>query len=98
MACRDYYQVVSDNARIRRGDKQFMGTSCWQTQGWGNVGGISGLGWQTGGTIGGKIMYSDSFIFSPDNLGMDVTDNKLINIKMKTVRQVRRSNLFYNKY
>lgn len=53
------------------------------TQGWSYHPDISGFGWQTGGYVGGDIVGTDPFMFSPDNVGTDITDNKLITVRMK---------------
>ncbi|MGG1516284.1 hypothetical protein ABE504_12770 [Paenibacillus oryzisoli] len=44
---------------------------------------VSGFGWQSGGFIGGTNGSSDPYIVSADNLGVNLTNNKIMKIKMK---------------
>ncbi|MDF2923759.1 MAG: hypothetical protein K0R57_2673 [Paenibacillaceae bacterium] len=62
-------------------------TKAWKfglnTEGWSGNGHVSGFGWQTGGYAGGSITGIDPFIMSPDNIGTDITGNKLVTVRMK---------------
>ncbi|GBF72939.1 hypothetical protein PA598K_01218 [Paenibacillus sp. 598K] len=53
------------------------------TEGWGSYFGISNFGWQEGGYVGGDIWYGDAQFFSPDHIGLDLTNHTIVKIKMK---------------
>lgn len=71
----DCVRIPTDNAMDWEFDEN--------TNGLGASYGISGFGWQSGGTVGGNISNSDPQIYSSDNLGTNISNRKIIKIKMK---------------
>ncbi|HEX3043374.1 MAG TPA: FG-GAP-like repeat-containing protein [Bacillota bacterium] len=53
------------------------------TEGWTVLNQITGFGFQTGGYIGGNVTGPDPSLLSNSGLGLDITNNKTIKVKMK---------------
>ena len=52
-------------------------------EGWYSGNNISGFGWQTGGFIEGNITGSDAFIYSGNNLNININTNKFVVVSLK---------------
>jgi len=65
------------------------------TEGWGNEFGISNYGWKDGGYIGGDIWYGDAQFFSPDQIGLDLTDRKLVKIRMQNLTSSTKGTFYF---
>ncbi|MBB6670763.1 RICIN domain-containing protein [Cohnella nanjingensis] len=52
------------------------------TEGWSAQSGITGFG-ASGGVLNGTVTQKNAFMTSGDNLGIDITNNKVIRIRMK---------------
>lgn len=73
--------VYLDRVFVVESDNNWTFTST--AEGWTSGNDISGFGWQSGGYIGGTVTGPQPYIYSPDNLGLDISTNKKIQIRMK---------------
>jgi hypothetical protein len=64
-----------------------VGNPMWEfandTESWTSGNNISGFGWQTGGYIGGAITGYDAYILSGDNLGINISNRRFVNLRIK---------------
>ena len=63
------------------------------TEGWSGSG-VSGFAWQTGGYIGGNLSSDNPLIKSPDNLGINADNSKLV-VRMKNNTVATRGKLYF---
>lgn len=59
---------------------------------------IDELVWQEGGYIGGNALDRDPMINSPDNLGIDLDQYKIIKIRMKNMTTGNRAKIYFTTY
>jgi RHS repeat-associated protein len=64
-------------------------------QSWTSMHDISSFAWQTGGYIGGTITGTDPYIYSADNLGLDITNNKTLKIRFKNGTSSTLAQMFF---
>ncbi|WP_183530821.1 hypothetical protein, partial [Paenibacillus baekrokdamisoli] len=72
----DYIRI---NTAGIAGEWEFASTA----EGWKGTNHVSGFGWQSGGYVGGSITEGDPQIMSGSNLGVDISNNKIIKVKLK---------------
>lgn len=56
---------------------------------------VTGLAWQNGGYLGGTISGTDPFIYSSDNLNVDLSNTKLIKIRLKYITGTTMAQMFF---
>jgi len=59
---------------------------------------IDELVWQEGGYIGGNALGGDPIINSPDNLGINIDEYKIIKIRMKNMTTGNRAKIYFTTY
>ncbi|MHB8854388.1 MAG: T9SS type A sorting domain-containing protein [Ignavibacteriaceae bacterium] len=64
-------------------------------QGWTAGNNISGFGWQTGGYVGGTITGQDAYMYSGGSLGLGITNNKYITVRMANNSSQTASQIYF---
>jgi len=78
---------LSDASNLASASTKAEGGMIWNfdstTEGWTVTHDIADYGWKSGGYIGGRITGMDPYIYSRNNLQINVTANKYIKVRMK---------------
>jgi hypothetical protein len=65
------------------------------TESWTAPNHVSGFAWQTGGYVGGTVTGGDPYLVSGDNLGVAITNNKIIKVKLKNSTSATTGQIYF---
>ena len=65
------------------------------TESWTAPNQISGFAWQTGGYVGGTVTGGDPYMVSGDGLGVAITNNKIIKVRLKNSTSASSGQIYF---